>query len=62
MSALLAIVEAAREARDTANRDFVRAVVRAKRKHSYAQVAAASGLTRAGVQHVLRREKERNGR
>ena len=58
MSHLLAIVAESREIRDQAEREFRLAVCRAKERHSFREVAQAAGMTRAGVQHVLRRHKE----
>ena len=61
MTALLQIVSDAREIRDQAEREFRLAICRAKERHSFREVAAAAGMTRAGVQHVLRRHREENG-
>lgn len=60
MSALLQIVSDARELRDQAEREFRLAIARAKERHSYRDVAAAARMTRAGVQHVIRKHKEGN--
>lgn len=46
----------ARKARDRgkADEEFRAAVVAAKARHSWAEIAKAAGMTRSGCQHVVR--------
>lgn len=58
MSALLEIVHEARELRDAAEREWRRALSRAREGGAtWAQIAAAGGLTRAGARFLVRRER-----
>ena len=54
MSHLLDAVREGRDLRDATQAAFVQAVRRAKVKHSYREVADAAGMTRSGIQRVLR--------
>jgi hypothetical protein len=57
MSALLEAITLARDLRDSAEREFRTALVNAKERHSLSELARAGGLSRAGVQYLLRRER-----
>lgn len=58
MSSFLEAVSHARKLRDSAERGFRSALVRAKSEgHSLSELGRAAGLTRAGVAYLLRRER-----
>lgn len=62
MTALLEILQEARELRDTAEREFRLALRRASEQHTLRELAGVTGLTRQGVHYLLRREREENGK
>jgi len=59
VSALLEAVALARELRDSAEREFRSALVRAKVEggHSLSQLGRAAQMSRAGVNYLIRRER-----
>ena len=58
MSEYLTVVEEARELRDNAYREYVRAIVRASDAgHSLREIEAASGMTFGGIRKLLKRER-----
>jgi hypothetical protein len=58
VSAFLEAVQHARHLRDLAEQGFRETLVRAKQEgHSLSELGRAAGLTRAGVQYLLRRER-----
>lgn len=57
MSVLLDVVTEARELRDRAEHEFRTALVRAKAHHSLAELARAAGMSRPGIQYILRRAR-----
>ena len=57
MSAFLEAVTIARELRDSAEKEFRSALVRARAHHSMSEVGRAAGLTRQGIAYLLRRER-----
>lgn len=60
MSALLDLCAEARELRATAEREWVRAIVRARAgRETLSAIGRAAGLTKAGTAYVLKRESER---
>jgi DNA-directed RNA polymerase specialized sigma24 family protein len=61
VSALLDLVSEARDLRDTANREFRRALVRANEGgHSLREIAEAAGINFSAVRGHLLRERERS--
>jgi hypothetical protein len=54
---LLEKVAKTKRDRDRSESEFRAAVVAAKEFHSWTEVAKASGLTRAGCQHIVRSTK-----
>lgn len=60
MSALLDAVSAAREARDAAQAHYREVVRKAREHHSLSELARAAGITRSGVQHLLRSDSSRD--
>lgn len=60
MTALLDIVRERAQMRADVEYDFRRALVQAKREHSWTEVARAAGMSVAGVRYLV--EREENGR
>ena len=56
MSALLDAITQAREARDAAQAHYREVVRKAREHHSLSELARAAGITRSGVQHLLRKD------
>lgn len=62
MTALLEILQEARDLRDAAEREFRLALKRAAELHTLRELASVTGLTRQGVHWLLKREqREENG-
>lgn len=57
MSTLLEVVHEARELRDSAEKEFRRALVRASEHHSLREIARVAGMSFSGVAWHLKREK-----
>jgi biotin operon repressor len=57
MPTLLEQVAKTKRDRDRSEIEFRAAMVAAKEFHSWAEIASATGMTRAGCQHVIRSTK-----
>lgn len=57
MSALLDIVREARDLRDTANAELRRAIVRACRRHTQAEVGEAAGVSKQRISQIVNEDK-----